>query len=36
MKNTLTPSIPPEMYLLEKTRFKVGINRTLLFHKYQA
>jgi hypothetical protein len=33
-KNTLAPSIPPEMNLLEKRRVKVGINWTLLFHKY--
>jgi hypothetical protein len=33
LKNTLAPSIPPEMQLLEKRRVKVGINWTLLFHK---
>jgi hypothetical protein len=34
IKNTLPPSIPPEMHLLEKRRVEVGINWTLLFHKY--
>jgi hypothetical protein len=36
IKNTLAPSIPPEMHLLEKRRVKVGINWDLLFHKYLA
>jgi len=34
IKNTLAPSIPPEMHLLEKRRVKVGINWCLLFQKY--
>jgi hypothetical protein len=34
IKNTLAPSISPEMHLLEKRRVEVGINWTLLFHKY--